>query len=102
MNNDVVSIIYANGCVGSHKLGSLVDIDERDITTILNVSPDNLIDEKVENEWSFRVFFEDHTSAKCCIWDYKGSHHHGRFSFWCDREDRAKEIFRKIFFDHVV
>lgn len=86
---------------GSHKLGSLKEIGARDITTILDVEPIEIDDEKVFNEWNFRIFFEDGTSTRAAIWDYKGSQNNDRFSFWCDKETYAGDIFKKIFFDHV-
>ncbi len=86
---------------GSHKLGSLKEITAKDITIILDVEPIEIDDEKVFNEWNFRIFFEDGTSARAAIWDYKGSQNIDRFSFWCEKEPYAKDVFRKIFFDHV-
>ena len=86
---------------GSHKLGSLKEITAEDITIILDVEPIEFDDEKVFNQWNFRILFEDGTYTRAAIWDYKGSQNVDRFSFWCDKEQYAEDVFRKIFFDHV-
>ena len=77
-----------DGHIGSHRTGSLLDINVATISEVLGFEPNYDDDpDKVVNSWAFTVDDE-----KCAIWDYKGSHEHGTFSTY-----GPSEIFEKLF-----
>jgi len=78
---------------GSHRTGTLYDINVATISEILGFAP-NVDDDpyKVVNSWAFEV-----DGIPCAIWDYKGSHHHGQFSTF-----GPQDIFDELFGSHYV
>jgi len=82
-----------NGFIGSHRTGSLYDINVSTINRILGFEPNQDDDpDKVVNSWGFIVDGE-----KCAVWDYKGSHEFGQFSTY-----GPNEVFEKLFGTNYV
>lgn len=78
---------------GSHRTGTLYDINATTISEILGFEP-NIDDDphKVVNSWGFEI-----NGEQFGIWDYKGSHHSGQFSTYGNAE-----ILSKLFPAHYV
>lgn len=71
---------------GSHRTGTLYDINASTISKILGFTPNVQDDpDKVVNSWGFMV-----DGKKLAVWDYKGSHFHGQFSTYGDRRVLAE------------
>jgi hypothetical protein len=87
MKDNILTIRQSNK-PGSHRTGSLKNINKTQIAEILGFEP-NVSDDpyKVENSWGFTV-----DGVFGAIWDYKGSHRYGVFSTY-----GPKEIFVKLF-----
>lgn len=74
--------------VASYKQGNLIGLSASEISVKLGFNPNFADDpDKVENSWAFSANGEE-----CAIWDYKGSHAFGRFSYFGPRE-----VFAQLF-----
>jgi len=85
---------------GDYKTGSLERITMKEITEILDMAP-NVEDDpdKVVNSWGFNALPDDDKPGwyRCGIWDYKGSHHLGKFSTYGE-----PDVFKSLFGDRYV
>jgi hypothetical protein len=85
---------------GDYKTGSLERITVEEISKILDMAP-NIEDDpyKVVNSWGFNALPDDDKpgSYRCGIWDYKGSHHLGKFSTYGE-----PDVFKFLFGDRYV
>jgi hypothetical protein len=83
MHEDITPVSYLTG---SHRTGTLYDINVATIIEILGFAPNVQDDpDKVVNSWAFMV-----DGKKLAVWDYKGSHLSGQFSTYGDHEVMAE------------
>ena len=77
---DMLTIVPKSNICGSHRTGTLYDINVATINEILGFAPNVQDDpDKVVNSWGFMI-----NNQKFAIWDYKGSHKYGQFSTYGD------------------
>tara|TARA_E500000318_G_scaffold99388_1_gene101394 strand:- start:1118 stop:1447 length:330 start_codon:yes stop_codon:yes gene_type:complete len=85
---------------GDYKTGSLEHITVEEISKILDMTP-NVEDDpdKVVNSWGFNALPDDDNPGwyRCAIWDYRGSHHLGKFSTYGE-----PDVFKSLFGDRYV
>ena len=63
---------------GTHRQGTLRGVTVEKIKEVLGFAANFADDkDKVENSWKFTV-----DGKECGIWDYKGSHRYGQFSYY--------------------
>ena len=83
---------------GTHRTGTLREVDEAVITAAVGFAP-NVADDpcKVTASWGFKVSMPDGTEHVCAVWDWKGSFEQGGASCFGD-----PNVLRLVFGEHRV